>query len=74
MSFGQVLHPGEPLPDPAENKFVWSGYVEIRKNAKTGTVSYTAKLAYEKGDDRVKELFGEHVKEFVKHLPDRLSA
>lgn len=72
MSFGQVLPPGEPLPDPKENECVWSGSVEIRRHEKNGSVSYTPKLTYEKGNASVTERFLQHLDEFVKQLPDQL--
>ena len=74
MSFGQVIHPGEPLPNPAENELVWSGRVEIRRHAKAGSVSYTARLTFGSGDDKMGRLFGEHLEEFVERLPGRLGA
>lgn len=72
MPFGQVLPPGEPLPDLKENEYVWSGCVEIRRHAKNGSVRYTANLTYEKGNNNVRERFRQHVDEFVKQLPDQL--
>ncbi len=74
MSFGQVIRPGEPLPNPAENELVWSGRVEIRRHAKAGKVSFTAELTYRNGDGEVGELFREHLEEFVERLPGRLGA
>ena len=45
--FGKVIEVGKPLPEPEPVE--WSGCVEIRKSAKSGTVRYMLKFAYEKG-------------------------
>ena len=46
MSFGQVISPGEPLPNLSENELVWSNHVRIRKVKKNGTVDYTVEFAH----------------------------
>jgi hypothetical protein len=46
VSFGQVIPPGEPLPNLSENQLVWASYVRIRKVEKNGTVDYTVEFAH----------------------------
>lgn len=74
MSFGKVIPVTGPWSNRAENELVWSGCVEIRRHAKAGSVSYTARLTFENGDGEVERLFREHLTEFVERLPDRLGA
>jgi hypothetical protein len=68
---GKVIEVGKPLPEP-EPPVEWSGCVEIRKSAKSGTVRYALKFAYEKGDNRIGELVRGCLADLAEKLPGKI--
>jgi len=68
--FGQVIKPGEPLPDASEDQLVWSNCVQIHKITKNRTVYYKAEFVYpSRGDGPFDELVRRCVTDAVAKLP-----